>query len=257
MRLLHNKPLHAITLISALFVSSELCAQERLSASDTFTERTKEFLSDPSRTGSLVGSILVGAAVANPLAPLLGSVAGFMIGKSSAFSNNDSNAARRQAYGNRSLVTDDGNKITQLSGLTGKSLQADGQTAVVGWTGETEVEMDVGMQLEQSEPTLAAALPGEPPSSAQLARIRETAPVEYSEKMELPNRLGRSEQILFVELPEEEGRANQSERLEQTVALDITGNTAMGSDIQKRLARACSNMQISQPMSLSCYYHSQ
>lgn len=253
MSLQHHKSLYAITLISALFVSSGLCAQERLPASDAFTEGTKEFLSDPARTGSLLGSILVGAAVANPLAPLLGSVAGFMIGKSSAFSNKESNAARRQAYANRSLIPDDGLQVTSLAGLTGNPVPVSEQTVITGLSGDT----GTGIQSELSEPALAAALPKEVATRSPLVQPEDNIAGRISAETGITNTSKRSEQILFVELPEETGRANQSEPLEQTVALDLTGNTAIGNNLQKQLAHACSNMQLSKPMSLSCYYYSQ
>jgi len=92
-----------VILSGMLLAAFNTQAQERTPVSDAISSNTKEFLSDPSRTGSLVGSILAGAAVANPLAPLLGSVAGFMIGKSSAFSNDNAADSRRRAYMNRSL----------------------------------------------------------------------------------------------------------------------------------------------------------
>jgi len=106
-----------------LLIASNTHAQERTGASEALSANTKEFLSDPSRTGSLLGSIIAGAAVANPLAPILGSVAGFMIGKSSAFSKDESVAARGRAYMNRSLTTQNNAQVSDLTGLTGVMTQ--------------------------------------------------------------------------------------------------------------------------------------
>lgn len=56
------------------------------SQTESYTER---FLSDPARVGGLVGGITAGAVFLNPLAPIVGNVIGYFVGKSSHFSERE------------------------------------------------------------------------------------------------------------------------------------------------------------------------
>ncbi len=225
----HRKAIYLATLVCIGCVASGIHAQERQPAAVAFSEGTKEFLSDPARTGSLVGSILAGAAVANPLAPLLGSVAGFMIGKSSAFTNNDSNIARRNAYLNRSLISEDSPQITSLAGLT--DMQPDPSD-----TPEQTIILGLADEIGKTGPS-------EQPDQLPV--------VGLAMKKEKGYQSERSEQIIIVGLPEETGMESQPA---QTVSLGLAEETVMDSSVQRNLARSCSNVQFTQPMPLSCYY---
>lgn len=217
--------IYVIVVTSVLFGASGLHAEEKLPMSESFTATTKDFLSDPARTGSLVGSIIAGAAIANPLAPLLGSVAGFIIGKRSDYSDKDSNAARRQAYANRSFIPDgstDGTEAPSLAGLAGGS----------------------------GEPPLAAAT-----ETLLLGAPKGTDTGEQS----LPVPAG--DQVVIVKLPEKtgQGMVNQRKQASQIVRTDMS-DTDIRTDariaLQKQLAYACNNMQRTQTASPSCYYYS-
>lgn len=229
----HYKGICVVTIASTLLMTSGLQAEERLPAAESFSERTKEFLSDPSRTGSLVGSILAGAAVANPLAPLLGSVAGFMIGKSSAFTSKNDNSNSRQAYMNRSLMPEDGTQLTGLSGLTGNPpLGAAEPTLITGMFGEAAAEN----HSEQSEPLVIVEIPGATEAEAQPTEIK---------------------QAVIMDMPRDSGVQNLPEQTERAVVLGIDEEIEARINLQKQLAYACSNVEFSQPLSSSCYYFSQ
>ncbi len=62
-----------------------------------FSAVTEDFLSNTSRVGSLVGSLLGGAAYAHPLSPIAGSVIGFFVGKASDFSDDEESEQERFA----------------------------------------------------------------------------------------------------------------------------------------------------------------
>jgi len=218
--------------VSLLLAASSLRAEERLPASEIFSAETKEFLSDPARTGSLLGSILAGAAVANPLAPILGSVAGFMIGKSSAFSDKDKNATRRDAFLNRSLVPEDGLEAISLTGLTGNPSQPAKQLVISEIHGDSREEN----LLELSKPETI----GE--------SSRETGAISFSE---------HSRPLVMVELPEDIVPDDPPVDTEQLVSSGLTGHTQVRSELQRQLADQCSNVQLSQPMPTTCYYYSQ
>lgn len=236
------KGIYVVTIISILFTASELHAEERPPASKALSEKTKEFLSDPARTGSLVGSILAGAAVPNPLAPVLGSMVGFLIGKSSAFSNKDSNSARQQAYANRSLIPEDGIQVTGLTGLTGKQPQTSEQPLIVGLS---EVSA-TGNQTEQIKQTITLGMTGETGTENQSEQTGQIVIVGSTP-------VGSAIRSLSTDT----GMGNQSQQTEQTVNLGLTGNTGAGSNLPQQLASACGNMQLTQPLSLGCYYYSQ
>lgn len=152
----HYKVIYVVTITSILFTAFEVHAKEPLPTSESFSEGTKEFLSDPARSGSLIGTILAGAALANPLAPMLGGVIGFFIGKNTDYTGSGSSAAQRYANNHRSLIPEDGRQIASLTGLTGKQVQESEQTVILGLTQETGME-------NQSEET-------EQPVTPQLTR---------------------------------------------------------------------------------------
>ena len=112
----HQPAIGLISVICMLFVSADLRADESLS--NDVAEGTKSFLSDPARAGSLVGTIIAGAAIANPLAPILGSLTGFFIGKNTNYTKN--NKVQQGTGANRSLIPDNDRQIASLSGLTGE-----------------------------------------------------------------------------------------------------------------------------------------
>ncbi len=289
----HSKAIYVVTIVSILFTASGLRAEERLPSSKAISETTKEFLSDRARTGSLLGSILVGAAVPNPLSPLLGSLAGFLIGKRSAYTKNESNAARRQASNNRSLIPEDDRQVTSLAGLTGKQPPTSEQDVMLGLSGEP----GTGYQSEQNEQVVIVG--NTPIASASRSLSKGTGTGHQSEQNEqlvivgntpiisavrsLSEETGtgyqsdRNEQIIIVgntptvsairSLSGESGTGYQSQQTEQTAAVEkstnssairlFSGETEARNNLQQQLAFACNNMQLTQSMSLGCYYHSQ
>jgi len=126
-----RKTTYATLFIGLLCASSNLHASESSAVSNTIAETTKEYLSDPARTGSLVGTIIAGSAVANPLAPVLGSVVGFVIGKSSAFTQKSDSVGSQKAYSKRSLMPADGTEITSLSLQSGTSTLTSSDTSTL------------------------------------------------------------------------------------------------------------------------------
>jgi hypothetical protein len=320
----HSKAIYVVTIVSILFTASGLRAEERLPSSKAISETTKEFLSDRARTGSLLGSILVGAAVPNPLSPLLGSLAGFLIGKRSAYTKNESNAARRQASNNRSLIPEDDRQVTSLAGLTGKQPPTSEQDVMLGLSGEpgTGYQSEQNEQVvivgntpiasagrslskgtgtgHQSEQNEQLVIVGNTPiASASRSLSKGTGTGHQSEQNEqlvivgntpiisavrsLSEETGtgyqsdRNEQIIIVgntptvsairSLSGESGTGYQSQQTEQTAAVEkstnssairlFSGETEARNNLQQQLAFACNNMQLTQSMSLGCYYHSQ
>jgi hypothetical protein len=205
----HYRPIYLVTIISILLTASGLRAQES-SASETFSDSTKDFLFNPAQAGSLLGTIFAGAAIANPLAPLLGSVAGFFIGKSTDYTDRQSNG-QQYAYINRSLIPKDSIQVASLSGLTGKQPQGPEQTVIRGLPLETSTRS----KLVEIEPTVVPGL------------AREIAKV------------------------------NQLAEIEQSANTNLTRGTEMGSTIQQQIALACTQIDLTQPIPLNCYYFSQ
>jgi hypothetical protein len=269
----HYKAIYVVTIISMLFTASGLHAEERVPASKALSERTKEFLSDPARTGSLLGSILVGAAVPNPLSPLLGSLAGFLIGKSSAYSNKDSNAAQRYAAINRSLIPEDGVQVAGLAGLTGKQLEQNEQIDVVGNTSiglairSLSWKTGTESQSEQNDPMAIVgntsiglairSLSGATGTENQPQQTEQIVIVGSSEATGTENQPQQTEQIVIAGSSEAAETENHSNQTEPTVTLELARKTGARSNLQQQLAYACSNVQLTQPLSLGCYYHSQ
>ncbi|MFT4728827.1 MAG: hypothetical protein ACI9UN_003340 [Granulosicoccus sp.] len=258
----HFKAIYVVTIISILFTASSLRAEERPAASKTLSETTKEFLSDRARTGSLLGSILVGAAVPNPLSPLLGSLAGFLIGKRSAYTNKDSNASQRQAANNRSLIPEDHSQVTSLAGLTGKQPQALEQTVMLELSEETET----GYQSEQNEQIVIV---GNTPTVSATRSLSGKAGTAYQpEQNEQIVIVGSTPMVSAVRtLSRKTDTGYQSQQTEQIVTAGntsissairlLSGETGPVNNLQQQLAYACSNVQLTQSMSLGCYYHSQ
>ena len=98
-------------ILSALMLSGQTFGQEREEPS-----KTEEFLSDNSRVGAVVGSVLLGAATANPLAPLIGNVAGFLIGAYFQSDSPDEDDAD-SGFARRSIIPS-GNEQLQASAST-------------------------------------------------------------------------------------------------------------------------------------------
>lgn len=121
--------------------------QQRVSASETVSENTREFLSDRARTGSLVGTIIAGAVVPNPLAPLLGSVVGFIIGKRSSYTDEEGTSGDR-TLANRGFVPEVGESVPSIAGLA----NAEGSSsATPNPFARMSSESDAGNQLAFSE----------------------------------------------------------------------------------------------------------
>ncbi len=71
-------------------------------------KNTQEFLSDPSRVGSLAGTILGGALTAHPVGTLAGSVVGFFVGKQSMYSETEKRESfSPQQYARRSIIPEE------------------------------------------------------------------------------------------------------------------------------------------------------
>lgn len=68
---------------------------------------TESFLSDPGRVGGLVGGITAGAIFLNPLAPIIGNVLGYLVGKNSDYSERKKELIKQ--YSNeRPIATSEG-----------------------------------------------------------------------------------------------------------------------------------------------------
>ena len=250
----HHRVVCVVLLFATLSATSVARADDKAPIIKTFTEGTKDFLSDRARTGSLIGTILFGAAVANPLAPIVGSVAGYIIGKNSEYSNIDSRAARRQAYFNRKLTPAEGTQVASLTGLTGQATQAPDQTTAVQVSEKTgrDYELDRVESLVtvpspaelvtttrpgHIEPSLAEALPHETVVIAEDAE-----PTEPSISKEIPSRR------IIGDVPVE---------LEPILLVKTAGQINTRTRLQKQLAEECDRVQRTQALSLRCYYFSQ
>ena len=260
MNINHHRAIVTASLVGMLYFSSALHADEpRSTVSNTIAGTTKEYLSDPARTGSLVGSIIAGSALANPLAPLLGSVVGFVIGKSSAFSSKQSGPDRSNAYSNRSLIPDDDAEVTSLVGLSGASsldtLPADGvsvfeDSEAGSGTGSTIKLGSIKNEIADNElvgtPGMAAAQPA--------MGDRASSRIVIVESTDQPGMRSPLEPLVTTDLVREVDMGVQ------TVNINTRGlrvESAEATDMQKMLADACSNVQSVKPASLNCYYNAQ
>jgi hypothetical protein len=131
----YHPAIFLIPVSGLLLASADLRAEEPVPLSTQVTAETEGFLSDPARSGSLIGTIIAGAAIANPLSPILGSVAGYFIGKDTDYSK--SNQAQQNAYASRSFVPDKDSQVASLS-LTGKQTEQSGIAGLIGGLGAGE-----------------------------------------------------------------------------------------------------------------------
>ena len=251
-----RKTIYIALVIGLLSASSILHADEQSTFSSTITGTTKEYLSDPARTGSLVGSIIAASALANPLAPVLGSVIGFVIGKSSAFSKKKRNSANENVYNNRSLMPAEGTELTSLTGLSGTSslatVQEDGVanlSNVDPRTPEKSLRID-GNTVAGNEvtnvPDLKAAQPTMPDESS--------TGIVIVEEIDQPQIGITVDTIVPIEIVREAALGIDTI---QTSTNGLRMETAGDSDLQKRLADACSNYKTVKTASLNCYYYAQ
>jgi len=92
---------------SHLLIAITLCLAGTTSlthAAQGSPESTKEFLSDPSRVGSLTGTILGGALTAHPAGTVVGSILGFFVGKQSMFESPEKQRLAQSSYAQRSII---------------------------------------------------------------------------------------------------------------------------------------------------------
>lgn len=80
------------------------CSISLVQAAPSSSENTQEFLSDPSRVGSLAGTILGGALTAHPAGSLAGSIVGFFVGKQSIFKSPEKEKQAQQQHAKRSII---------------------------------------------------------------------------------------------------------------------------------------------------------
>lgn len=122
------KKKHSQRVVSALAALIFLGAATtvRAEGSPFLKEQTEDFFSDQSRTGSIVGGILAGAAFANPFAPLAGTIIGFVVGKSTDFSEEVD--AESSYYARRSFAPaadSDPGAMTETLALSGSGPELD------------------------------------------------------------------------------------------------------------------------------------
>ena len=91
-----------------------------------FVSGTKEFMSDGGRVGSAVGMVLAGASFAHPFAPLGGSIIGFLVGKSTDFSDDDE--AEEGRFARRSFAPPEGSDGNASDGQLAMSGSSAGDT---------------------------------------------------------------------------------------------------------------------------------
>jgi len=251
-----RKIIYIASVFGLLSASPMLHAEEQSTAPSTIAGTTKEYLSDPARTGSLVGSIIAGSAVANPLAPVLGSVVGFVIGKSSTFSKKSGNSVNQNALNSRSLMPADGTEVTSLSGLSG--------TSQVTTDPENSASTLVG--IDTGTPTISLGLADDEGVGGKASNVPDLATAQPTMT---------NEQSGGIAIVEEIKHSHVASPLETLVPTDLVRETEMGiqpiqtttnglrvesagaTDLQKRLADACSNYKAVKTASLNCYYNAQ
>ncbi len=99
--------------------------------SDDSSSYIRDFLSDPRRTGSLAGSILGGALMANPAGPIVGSVIGFFIGKNSMYDEDKTKAQQANALYARRDIAPQGD-VSTLSLSNARGIDFDAATPAAG-----------------------------------------------------------------------------------------------------------------------------
>ncbi|MCH8499857.1 MAG: hypothetical protein LAT63_15375 [Marinobacter sp.] len=129
-------------------------------------EETEDFLSDRGRVGAIAGSILAGAAVANPFAPLVGNVVGFLVGKHSDFSRKKDAEDEQQAFTQRSIVP-----VGELGSFASLSLAGEpGTLDLTGGSGPAIIADDERDLTVVATPlTAGAVVPGEDATDADAA----------------------------------------------------------------------------------------
>jgi hypothetical protein len=217
----HHPAICLISVIGILLTSAGLCAAEPVSLSTKVVDETEGFLSDPARAGGLVGTILGGAAIANPLAPILGSVLGYFIGKNTDYTDSNSNKAQRDAWANRSLIPNSGDtQVASLSGLSGEPAVAE-QPAIAAL---------IATPIAAEEQMIITPLTEAPAATEQPANV---ALVEKPTATEQP-----ALTLLLGSGSETKAKGNLNEQ-------------------QLALAYACNNVGVTQQMPVYCYYYSQ
>lgn len=94
----------AIAVAFCLAATSSLAYADHDEEETPPTENTKEFLSDPSRVGSLTGTIIGGAITAHPVGTLAGSIIGFFVGKQSMFKSPEKQQLAQLSRAPRSII---------------------------------------------------------------------------------------------------------------------------------------------------------
>lgn len=243
--LVYRKAFTASLLLSLSVCANVLHAEERSRASESISGNTKDFLSDPARTGSIVGSIIAGSAIANPLAPILGSVAGFMIGKSSAFNDYDRDAANRRAGRRQSLFPSESLSVPNLSGLSETSPESSDHTVLLG----IPVKSSKRDNLEIIEPAARLEQAGTPSHAEFAVMLGSETRADYYHADQAGHTVtlgtGNRPAADFYE-SEPMSSSPGAGRMEEG---GVTGNA-----MQQKLARECARVDVEKPLSLSCYY---
>jgi|GEM_PF-5831684 len=266
-------------IVAALsFATSVAYADDTAVKTSTLAETTKEFLSDPARTGSLVGSIIAGSAIANPLAPLLGSVAGFMIGKSSAFSKEDRHGLYRHSNNNRSIIPMAGVDIATVSGLSGDSTVSVQGITIDGLTSQIEQDEDpvsapvvINQATTQSAKEQTLLLETQRDASSGVTIVSEShdsfEPALSETAVSKAGARFIDSGLTLVPVPApvlapampksiSEHKATLPDFLPAEVAPDLEQQIQMLSSLQKKLATSCDNSGAGKSVSVNCYYHS-
>lgn len=87
----------------------------QLNRSEPEINFTEDFLSDPARVGGLVGGITFGAVLIHPLAPVLGNVLGYLVGKKSDYSERQHTLIQEHATVRPIVTATDTVEIIRLS----------------------------------------------------------------------------------------------------------------------------------------------
>jgi hypothetical protein len=108
-------------------------------ASDVEAPDTESFLSDGGRVGAVLGSIMAGAATANPFAPLVGNVLGFVVG-AYADPEEDGGADASGGYVRRSITPSEGSAEVPTLALNTQSssgTDSSGAGSVIKFSGKS------------------------------------------------------------------------------------------------------------------------
>lgn len=135
-----------------LLCSPKLLAQGQGGESGVIQDHTGDFLSDPGRSGTIVGSVLGGAMYAHPLAPIVGSVVGYFIGSST--DDTEENGTPAQRYARRSIIPEGSNQVASIE-LSGQP----GETTILGIVTPATATGTGHLQLANACTQLAPGLP--------------------------------------------------------------------------------------------------